>query len=136
MKILVVHREVTVSYQVKSIVRDSQSIVRYYNSGLDGLLAIRVEVWDLIICGTDLPVITGFELIRTARTHSINATTPVIFIAEVSSWKSEHLAGILGVSGTLVRSSMDNKLCSIIGYTMTVWKLKNMTRPRYPLPLN
>lgn len=136
MKILVVHREVTVSHQVKSILHDSETVVRYYNSGLDGLLAIRVEVFDLIICGTDLPVITGFELIRSVRTHSINALTPVVFIADELSRKSEYLANALGVAGTLVRSTIERELASLVDATMGLWKTTGGLGHPYDLPQN
>lgn len=136
MKILVVHREVSVSNQVKSILHDGETIVRFYNSGLDGLLAIRVEEFDLIICGTDLPVITGFELIRSVRTHSINTLTPVVFIADELSGKSEYLANALGVVGTLIRSAMERELAPLVDATMGDRKSTHGLRLKYDLPPN
>lgn len=132
MKILVVHREVMVSDQVKSILNDRESIVRYYNSGLDGLLAIRVEVWDLIICGIDLPVITGFELIRSVRTHSINTGTAVVFVVDMLNWKFEYLANALGVTGTLVRSMIEDELAPLVDAAMAGWR----SNGAYTLTLN
>ena len=136
MKILVVHREVSVLNQVKSILSDRETLVRYYNSGLDGLLAIRVEKFDLIICGTDLPVITGFELIRSLRTHSINDLTPVVFIADELTGKSEHLAKALEVLGTLKRSSLDQDLEALLTPTINEWKSIDLSGHRYKLPDN
>src|SRR5690242_4046653 len=136
MKILVVHREVSVLNQVKSILSDRETLVRYYNSGLDGLLAIRVEKFDLIICGTDLPVITGFELIRSLRTHSINDLTPVVFIADELTGKSEHLAKALEVLGTLKRSSIDQELEPLVMPTINEWKSIDLSGHRYKLPDN
>ncbi|HEU5291752.1 MAG TPA: response regulator [Cyclobacteriaceae bacterium] len=122
MKILVVHREVSVLNQVKSVLSDSETLVRFYSSGLDGLLAIRVEKFDLIICGTDLPVITGFELIRSLRTQSINSETPVVFIADEVSGKSEYLAKALEVLGTLQRNSIDRDLAPLVTPMINEWK--------------
>jgi DNA-binding response OmpR family regulator len=136
MKILVVHREVSVSSQVKAILRDNETIVRFYNSGLDGLLAIRVEEFDLIICGTDLPVITGFELIRSLRTHSINALTPVVFVADELNGKFEHLTNALGVAGTLVRSTMESELQPLLDATMKDWKSSDGSALKFELPPN
>lgn len=136
MKILVVHREVSVLNQVKSILSDRETLVRYYDSGLDGLLAIRVEKFDLIICGTDLPVITGFELIRSLRTHSINDLTPVVFIADELTGKSEHLAKALEVLGTLKRSSLDKDLEPLVTPTINEWKSIDLSGHRYKLPDN
>lgn len=78
-----------------------EPVVRYFNSGLDGLHAVRVELFDLIVCGTDLPVITGFELIRSLRTQSINEKTPVIFVADEIDEKAKYLGHALGVADML-----------------------------------
>ena len=136
MKILVVHREVSVSNQVKSILLDGKTIVRFYSSGLDGLLAIRVEKFDLIICGTDLPVITGFELIRSLRTHSVNSLTPVVFIADELCRKSEYLANALEVAGLLKRSCIDQELAPLVNATMHESKSIVGTGHQYDLPSN
>ena len=114
MKILVAHREVSVLHQIKSILRDRELVVRYFNSGLDGLLAARVETFDVIICGTDLPVITGFELVRSLRTISVNSITPVIFIADELNEKFEYLANALKVTDTLTLSTITIELIPLI----------------------
>lgn len=118
MKILVVHRQVTVLGQVKEILQDNQTVIRYYSSGLDGLLAARVEEFDLIVCGTDLPVITGYEMIRSLRTHSINASTVVVFIADEINEKSLQLGKALGVAGVLSSETMLSELQSLVTPTM------------------
>jgi CheY-like chemotaxis protein len=51
-------------------------------SGLDGLLCCRGEHFDLILCGLDLPVVTGIEMVRSIRNFSVNKKTPVILLAE------------------------------------------------------
>ncbi len=77
-----VHRQKDTVDQIKSVLSGCNPVVRHTESGLDGLLTSRIEHFDLIICGTDLPVVTGFELVRSIRTHSVNRNTPVIFIAD------------------------------------------------------
>lgn len=114
MKILVVHRQNLVVDQIKSVLRDSSPVVIHTNSGLDGLLTSRIESFDLIICGTDLPVITGFELVRSIRTNSVNKNVPVIFIAENVDAKTEHLGNALGVAGMLCTSDVDLRLAEIV----------------------
>ena len=101
MKILVVHRQKMVIDQVKSVLQDNSPVVIHTDSGLDGLLTSRIESFDLIICGTDLPVITGFELVRSIRTNSVNKSVPVIFIADEVDAKTEQLGNALGVAGML-----------------------------------
>ena len=68
--------------QVKSILQDNSPVVIYCDSGLDGLLTSRIDSFELIICGIDLPVVTGFEVVRSIRTISINKEVPVILLAD------------------------------------------------------
>jgi DNA-binding response OmpR family regulator len=114
MKILVVHRQKMVIDQVKSVLQDNSPVVIHTDSGLDGLLTSRIESFDLIICGTDLPVITGFELVRSIRTNSVNKKVPVIFIADEVDAKTKHLGNALGVAGMLAMNDVDEQLADIV----------------------
>jgi DNA-binding response OmpR family regulator len=114
MKILVVHRQKLVVDQIKSVLHDNSPVVIHTDSGLDGLLTSRIESFDLIICGTDLPVITGFELVRSIRTNSVNKNVPVIFIADHVDAKTEHLGNALGVAGMLATHDVDYRLANLV----------------------
>jgi DNA-binding response OmpR family regulator len=114
MKILVVHRQKMVIDQVKSVLQDNSPVVIHTDSGLDGLLTSRIESFDLIICGTDLPVITGFELVRSIRTNSVNKSVPVIFIADQMDAKTEQLGNALGVAGMLALKEVQLRLADIV----------------------
>jgi DNA-binding response OmpR family regulator len=114
MKILVVHRQKLVADQIKLVLRDNSPVVIHTDSGLDGLLTSRIESFDLIICGTDLPVVTGFELVRSIRTNSVNKHVPVIFIADQVDAKTEHLGNALGVVGMVATRDVDNRLHDIV----------------------
>ena len=114
MKILVVHRQKDTVVQIKSVLSGCNPVVLHTESGLDGLLTSRIEHFDLIICGTDLPVVTGFELVRSIRTHSVNRNTPVIFIADEVNDKTLHLGNALGVAATLVERDVDDRLADIV----------------------
>src|SRR5688572_15141304 len=113
MKILVVHRQKETVSVIKSVL-SKNPVVLQTESGLDGLLTSRIEHFDLIICGTDLPVVTGFELVRSIRTHSVNRNTPVIFIADEVNEKTLHLGNALGVAATLVERDVDDRLADIV----------------------
>jgi CheY-like chemotaxis protein len=113
-KILVVHRQNLVVDQVKSVLQDNTAVVRFTDSGLDGLLTSRIESFDLIICGIDLPVITGFELVRSIRTNSRNKKTPVIFVADQIDEKTEHLGNALGVAAMLMTQDFVSKLPQVV----------------------
>ncbi len=96
MKILVVHRQKNTVDVIQSVLSEKNPVVLQTESGLDGLLTSRIEHFDLIICGTDLPVVTGFELIRSIRTNSVNRDTPVIFLSDKIDDKAERLSNALG----------------------------------------
>lgn len=114
MKILVVHKHKVIVEQIKSALTNNDPLVVYTDSGLDGLLTSRIELFDLIICGTDLPVVTGFELVRSIRTNSVNKNVPVIFVADQVDAKTAHLGNALGVAGMVTERDMDNCLAEMV----------------------
>jgi CheY-like chemotaxis protein len=101
MKILVAHRQKTTVDLIKSVLSRSNPVVLHTESGLDGLLTSRIEHFDVIICGTDLPVVTGFEMVRSIRTNSINRKTPVLFVTGELDDKTLHLVNALGATALL-----------------------------------
>jgi CheY-like chemotaxis protein len=114
MKILVVHRQKETVDQIKSVLSSCNPVVLHSESGLDGLLTSRIEHFDVIICGTDLPVVTGFEFIRSVRTNSINRKTPVIFITDEIDEKTQHLGSALGVEAILEINDVDLMLADVV----------------------
>ena len=114
MKILVVHRQRNTVNVIKSVLSGRNPVVLQTESGLDGLLTSRIEHFDLIICGTDLPVVTGFELVRSIRTNSINRHTPVVFLADKIDDKMEHLSGALGAMALLTIKNAEHHLAKIV----------------------
>ena len=114
MKILVVHRQKNTVDVIKSVLSEKNPVVLQTESGLDGLLTSRIEHFDLIICGTDLPVVTGFELIRSIRTNSINRDTPVIFLSDKIDDKAQHLSNALGVEAVLLMDDVNHRLAGLV----------------------
>jgi CheY-like chemotaxis protein len=82
MKILVAHRQKQTVEAIRSVLSSVNPVVLHTESGLDALLTSRIEHFDVIICGTDLPVVTGIEMVRSLRTNSINRVTPVVFLVK------------------------------------------------------
>jgi DNA-binding response OmpR family regulator len=113
MKILVIHRQRTVVDDIKTSLDHLQPVIRYYNSGLDGLIASRMEKFNLIVCSTELPVVTGFELVRSLRTISINKSTPVVLLTDKIDDKTERLGIALGVVGMFLNSEFNDALPQI-----------------------
>ena len=114
MKILVVHRQKNTVNIIQSVLSEKNPVVLQTESGLDGLLTSRIEHFDLIICGTDLPVVTGFELIRSIRTNSVNRDTPVIFLSDKIDDKAEHLSNALGVEAVLLMDDVNHRLAGLV----------------------
>jgi len=83
LRVLVVHRQITVANEIKRQFDGAGWLVHMAQSGLDGLLTARKECFSLILSAVDLPVITGIEMVRGIRNFSFNVNTPVIFIGQL-----------------------------------------------------
>jgi CheY-like chemotaxis protein len=120
MKILVVHRQSKTVDRIKSVLSSCNPVVLHTESGLDGLLTSRIEHFDVIICGTDLPVVTGFEMIRSVRTNSINRQTPVIIVSDEMDEGTIHLGKALDVLAMIPTKELDDRLCEIVAQQVKV----------------
>jgi len=80
MKVLVVHRQSAVTESIREQL--PRWVVTRAHTGLEGLLATRLERFDLILSSFDLPVVTGIEMVRSLRFLSINKNVPVVMLAE------------------------------------------------------
>lgn len=114
MKILVVHRQKDIVNVIKSVLSRRNPVVLQTESGLDGLLTSRIEHFDLIICGTDLPVVTGFELARSIRTNSVNRHAPIIFLADKIDEKIQRLGDALGAVAIMTTDQLHLQLDTVV----------------------
>ena len=98
MKVLIIHRQQEFLQKVKRKFNRWRWHVKTTSSGLDGLLISRLHPFDLVLCGFDLPVISGTEILRTLRIHSVNKATPAFFISSGTETKAElHSADKLNI---------------------------------------
>lgn len=130
MKILVVHRTTPALNGVLAELRAKDYAVMHHESGLDGLFTSRLEKFDLIICGTELPVVTGYELVRAVRTYSVNRHTPVIFLADELDAKMEKLSHALGVAGLLTGKDAPNQLPEVVHEQFAQWLTGSSNLPQ------
>ena len=114
MKILVVHRQTKTVDKIKSVLSSCNPVVLHTESGLDGLLTSRIEHFDVIICGTDLPVVTGFEMVRSLRTNSINRYTPVVFVANEPDQGTLNLCKALKAFAVLAEHELASQLAPLV----------------------
>lgn len=99
MKVLIIHRQQSFLERAKEKFLLGGWCVQTTDNGLDGLLTVRHHQFDLMLCGFDLPVVSGMELVRSARLLSLNRNTPVFFLKAGSETKSQlELAGKLEVN--------------------------------------
>src|SRR5262245_40171517 len=80
MKVLIIHRQQSLLQKLKEKFISGGWHVHASDNGLDGLLTARHYPFDLVLCGFDLPVVSGTEIVRNIRMLSQNTRTPVFFI--------------------------------------------------------
>ena len=134
MKILLVHRQEEVFRQIKHILRDGNSYIRHFKSGLDGLLASRKDSYDMVIIGTDLPVITGYELARSIRHVSNQEEVSIVLIADVLNERTKYLGKGLSVRAILSPKELNHLLPGLVGDTILNFKYD--INPSFPYSLN
>lgn len=110
MKVLVAHRQATIADHIKDQL--PQCVVTCVTCGWVGLSEARTKHYDLVISSYDLPVVTGFEMVRSLRIFSINTEVPVILITD----GNENLA-YLKLAGRLNASMLTLKEVQKMKYT-------------------
>lgn len=106
LRVLVVHRQITVANDIKKQFDGAGWLVHMAQSGLDGLLAARKESFSLILSAIDLPVITGIEMVRGIRNFSFNVNTPVVFVGKMPNGNYDPILEKL--KATILSGDLDN----------------------------
>ena len=108
MKVLIIHRQKSFLQKLKEKFISGGWHVYATDNGLDGLLTARHYLFDLVLCGFDLPVVSGTEIVRTIRMLSQNTKTPVFFLK--SGDESPSLLELVSQleSGILEEDQFDN----------------------------
>jgi DNA-binding response OmpR family regulator len=91
MEVLIIHRQDSFLQKVREKFLSGGWHATTTQSGLDGLMIARHQRFDLILCGFDLPVVSGTELVRSLRMLSMNRATPVFMLTEgkANEWQEE-----------------------------------------------
>ncbi len=80
MNVLIIHQHPSFLEKAKEKFLLGGWQVQISDNGLDGLLTARHHPFDLMLCGFDLPLISGTEVVRSIRLLSSNQTISVFFI--------------------------------------------------------
>ena len=85
-------------------------------NGQIGLRIIRQDTPDLIICDVDMPVINGFEVLRTAKADPICARIPFIMLTGHRDEQALKTSRDLGVEAYLSKPIAVTEFLSTIGH--------------------
>jgi DNA-binding response OmpR family regulator len=110
MKVLVVHRQASIADHIKDQL--PQCNVTCVTCGWLGLTETRIKRYDLVISSYDLPVVTGFEMVRSLRLFSLNRQVPVIMLSN-----GNETLGYTKLAGRLNASMLSLKDVQKMKYT-------------------
>ncbi len=103
-------------------------VVHTAGDGLQGLGAIMREVPDLVLCDVQMPVMTGWQLLRVVRSKPSIAHVPIVFLTDLAS-EQDRLEGYrLGVDDYLSKPFAEEEL------RLRIDRVLRRTRVRSPDP--
>jgi CheY-like chemotaxis protein len=85
-------------------------------NGQIGLRMIRQDTPDLIVCDMDMPVINGFEVLRTAKADPIYARIPFVMLTGHRDEQALKASRDLGVEAYLSKPIAVTEFLSAIGH--------------------
>jgi CheY-like chemotaxis protein len=105
LKVLVAHWHAQVCVETEQMIREKfVAKVETLDHGLEAIFRVQAEAFDLILCSIELPVVTGFEIVRTMRHYPANKYTPAIIMA--NTFDERHIS----LACQLKRCTMANTL--------------------------
>jgi DNA-binding response OmpR family regulator len=107
MNVLIVHRHESFLERIKEKFVLGGWKVQIATCGLDGLMIARHQPFDLMLCGFDLPGISGTEVVRSTRLLSVNTTTPVFFLRDGSEPEAQVNLAMRLEANTLNETEME-----------------------------
>ena len=113
--ILVVEDSITARTQLKNILELSGYSVRTTVDGLDALMALRSETFDLVVSDVDMPRLNGFDLTARIRGDKNLADLPVVLVTALAS-RQDQVRGIeVGANAYIIKSNFDqNNLLDVV----------------------
>jgi DNA-binding NarL/FixJ family response regulator len=89
---------------IARLLNDAQrfEVVSKFNSGISFLQALPIDSVDLVIIDVDMPMLSGFDVIRRLRSQNKTVKVVVVSMHETLAYSNE--AAELGANGYLVKS--------------------------------
>lgn len=113
-KILVIEDELSVLEIIEEILAVEGFEVITATNGQLGLAAARNQLPDLIICDIQMPVLDGYEVLKTLHADAATTMIPFIFLSAKTSRSSQRLGMDLGADDYIPKPFTRDELLSAI----------------------
>jgi two-component system chemotaxis sensor kinase CheA len=105
--VLVAEDSITSRMLLKGILESAGYRVRTASDGMEALLLLRSDRFDLVISDVDMPRLNGFGLTQRIRAEARTATLPVILVTTVDTDESRERGIDAGANAYIVKSRLD-----------------------------
>ncbi len=105
--VLVAEDSITSRMLLKGLLESAGYRVRTASDGMEALLALRSDRFDLVISDVDMPRLNGFGLTQRIRADARTATLPVILVTTVDTDESRAQGVDAGANAYIVKSRFD-----------------------------
>jgi two-component system chemotaxis sensor kinase CheA len=113
--ILIVEDSITARMQLKNILELSGYLVKTAVDGLDALMTLRTEQFDLVVSDVDMPRLNGLDLTTRIRNDKKLADMPVVLVTTLASRQDQERGIEVGANAYITKSNFDqNKLLDAI----------------------
>lgn len=105
--ILIVEDSITARMQLKNILELNGYAVTSAVDGLDALMMLRSQDFDLVVSDVDMPRLNGFDLTNRIRTDKQLADLPVILVTTLASREDQERGIEVGANAYITKSNFD-----------------------------
>jgi two-component system chemotaxis sensor kinase CheA len=107
--ILVVDDSITTRTLEKNILEAAGFYVRTASNGVEALIQLRTEEFDLVVADMEMPEMNGLELIRIIKKDNQLAETPVIIVTSLDTVEDKTKGLEVGADAYMVKSRFDQQ---------------------------
>ncbi len=102
-KILIIDDSASIRNLLKHVLAECENIeIDEAENGLEGIHKIKSDTYDLIICDSDMPIMSGIETITTTR-EVLFKSTPIIALTTKSEINLHNIMVKAGASSVLIK---------------------------------
>jgi two-component system chemotaxis sensor kinase CheA len=105
--ILVVEDSITSRMLLKNILESAGYQIKTAVDGVDALMVLKTEIFDLVVADVEMPRMNGFDLITKIRGDKKIAQLPVVLVTALESREDRERGVEVGANAYIVKSSFD-----------------------------